>query len=373
MFIAKDPTLLKQLTLLFSQQDFNIRYANVLIESFLEQKPWVSKKRLSILKSELLIDEEALFQKLFIEKFSTNKALFNHGKYLQEVIPLSVKKLDMKSYKDNPYYQSVKPKPVKMDGWSLTYDDYLPYQGVVAGDLMVSNKAKGFELTPIGYFTETFSYLAIKQDDVTWMSVTPFEINSMAPFLSKMEGVVVTLGLGLGYFAAMAAMKPSVQEVIVVEKDQRVIALFKSHILPSLPHQHKIKIIHQDAFDYLKQPRIKANHIFVDIYRTAEDGLPLYMQTKSFEKTFPTIDWHYWLEDSIVSLMRRYMMIFLQEQIEGKDASHYASSDAFQDRIYRGLFLANLKTSIKSVAQLNAWLSHTSIVAFITHHLQVQP
>jgi hypothetical protein len=371
MLIAKHPTLQKKLKFIFSQQDFNISYASVLIESFLEQKPWLSKKRILTLRSENLPDEAVHFQNLLIEKFSTHKALKHHENYLNDVIPLSVKKLDVKPYKDNLYYQSVKPKPVTMDGWSLNYDDYLPYQGVVAGDLIVSAKAKGFELTPIGYFTETFSYLAIKQNDVTWMSVTPFEMNSMAPILSKMEGVVVTLGLGLGYFAAMASMKPNVQKVIVVEKDQRVITLFKTHILPSLPHQEKIKILHQDAFDYLKQTNIKANHIFVDIYRTADDGLPLYLQTKSFEKNFSNIHWHYWLEASILSLIRRYMIIFLHEQVEGKDASHYPSSDSFQDKLYHRLFLANQQTSIEHVAQLDAWLSRDSIKSFITFYLGV--
>jgi hypothetical protein len=201
----------------------------------------------------------------------------------------------------------------------------------------------------------------IKQQDVTWMSVTPFEINTMAPILEKVKGNIITLGLGLGYFASMAALKLEVNEVLVIEKDQQVIDIFLKHIYPQLPNKEKIMFIHEDAFQFLKTNKRRFDHLFVDIHHTAEDGLPIYIRMKQFEKLSSYGQWHYWLESSIISLFRRYMIIFLQEQLLSFDASHYQNTATIEEKIYRNLYLIHEKKSIDTVKELDYWLSTDSI------------
>lgn len=63
--------------------------------------------------------------------------------------------------------------------------------------------------------------------DTLWMSLTPMEIQSAALAIHRARGVVVSGGLGLGYFAIRAAAKPEVTEVIVFEREPLVIEWFK--------------------------------------------------------------------------------------------------------------------------------------------------
>ena len=218
----------------------------------------------------------------------------------------------------------------------------------------------------MSYFEKPFYYLVIKQQDVTWMSVTPFEINTMAPVIDTMRGRVVTLGLGLGYFASMAALKPGVKEVLVIEKDQQVIEIFLKHIYPHLENKEKIKIHHEDAFDYLRNNTRPFDHLFVDIHHTAEDGLPMYIRMKKLEKLSRSGKWHYWLESSILALFRRYMIIFLQEQLLSFDDSKYQNPTTLEDYLYQGLYQVNQGVFIRSKGDLERWLSHSSIQSMLT-------
>jgi hypothetical protein len=103
----------------------------------------------------------------------------------------------------------------------------------------------------------------------------------------------------------------------------------------------------------------------VDIHHTAEDGLPIYIRMKQFEKLSSSGQWHYWLESSIISLFRRYMIIFLQEQLLSFDASHYQNTNTFEEQIYRGLYLIHEKKSMDTEKELEHWLSTDSIKTII--------
>jgi hypothetical protein len=187
----------------------------------------------------------------------------------------------------------------------------------------------------------------------------------MAPVIDKMKGNVITLGLGLGYFAAMTALKSEVKEVLVVEKDKQVIQLFLNHIYPHLENKEKIKIKQAEAFDYVKANTTAFDHLFVDIHHTAEDGLPMYIGMKKLEALSRSGQWHYWLESSILALFRRYMIVFLQEQQLGFDRSHYQNPTTVEDYLYCGLFDTSKNISINSLKELEQWLSIASIKSIL--------
>jgi hypothetical protein len=311
------------------------------------------------------LSELDAYQSLLLNQWLKDPVLKKHPDLLSLSVKPFLYSLDRAQYISNLFYQQIKPKPVTKGKWQLGYETYSPFQAVLTGDVVTNPILHYLDSTPVGYFTDPFYYLVIKQQDVTWMSVTPFEINTMAPILEKVRGNVITLGLGLGYFASMAALKLEVNEVLVIEKDQQVIDIFLKHIYPQLPNKEKIKIVHEDAFQFLKTNKRRFDHLFVDIHHTAEDGLPIYIRMKKMEKLSSSGQWHYWLESSIISLFRRYMIIFLQEQLLSFDASHYQNTNTFEEQIYRGLYLIHEKKSMDTEKELEHWLSTDSIKTII--------
>ena len=86
------------------------------------------------------------------------------------------------------------------------------------------------EYAPLGFFTERFDFPAVLENGNEWMTLTPVDMDTCVEAIEKSRGKVVTFGLGLGYFAYMAAMKENVESVTVVELSDDVIRLFKKHI-----------------------------------------------------------------------------------------------------------------------------------------------
>lgn len=215
---------------------------------------------------------------------------------------------------ENAYYKSVHPESTTHKDWQLTYYTYKPLQPFVAGDLIIDPDRYFHELTPIGFFEKPFTYLVIEQHQGVWMSVTPFEIITMQPVLETLSGHVLTFGLGLGYFAFMALNNPLVNHVTVIEKDESVIHLFQQQILPFFPHPERLTIIHQDAFEFVKNP-FHADHLFIDIYRTVDDAWSLYVCLKQDELRWGGTVWSFWLETSILAYLRRaHLLLFSRKK-----------------------------------------------------------
>ena len=92
----------------------------------------------------------------------------------------------------------------------------------------------------------------------------------------------------------------------------------------------------------------------------------MYIRMKKLEKLSRSGKWHYWLESSILALFRRYMIIFLQEQLLSFDESKYQNQTTLEDHLYHGLYQANQQTSINSLTDLDHWLSNASIQSILT-------
>ena len=343
---------------------FNIELSDALIQLFFDQTSLLNNLNDKDKKLNKETKPYVMMQDLIKTKLSVNLSFTNQKELLHKVVNESIKELQLKDYAANQFYQHMKGNLHSSGKWKLVQDSYKPFQPVICGDVVTLENFDYLDITPIGYFKEPFSFLALKERDVTWMSVTPFEIETMAASLSIVSGTVVSLGLGLGYFASMAAMKHNVNKVIVVEKDKRVIDLFSKHIQPLLPHQNKITLIHQDAFEFLNQ-KVQADHMFVDIYRTAQDGLPLYTAFKKLENKFKGMKWHYWLENSILGLFRRYLMIYLEEQLQGLKNESYQSPKTIEDRVLSEIHRINESTNIENVTKIQSWLSKENMKRMI--------
>ena len=103
----------------------------------------------------------------------------------------------------------------------------------------------------------------------------------------------------------------------VIEKNKNVIELFKKHILVNFSRKDKVKIIECDAFDYLENvmPHENYDYAFVDIWRDASDGLPVYERFKKSEKNINT-EFDYWIENFLISRKRALRFEELYEKYE---------------------------------------------------------
>ncbi len=216
----------------------------------------------------------------------------------------SVKKLSPKDYSDNPYLSDITLPRVASGEWEFMSLSYKPYEGFIYRDTVLKD---GFiEIPQLGFFGCEYSFPAVLQKGREWMAVKPNEIETMKEPISAVSGRVLTLGLGLGYFAYMASEKSSVTEVTVIEKDETVIALFKKHILPQFKNGHKIKIICADAFEYVEDKLSDGcyDYAFADLWHDTSDGFDMYLRLKRCEKRFKSTQFLYWIEKSLLSHLR---------------------------------------------------------------------
>ncbi|MCS4291911.1 hypothetical protein M2375_000106 [Comamonas sp. BIGb0152] len=108
----------------------------------------------------------------------------------------------------------------------------------------------------------------------TWMSLSPFEIESQELACRHAHGHTVVMGLGMGWVTANIALNPAVERVTVVERDPEVIALFQHmQVLEGLPPEAaaKIHIEQADALQWRPAPQQVVDWLYADIWlRLAE-------------------------------------------------------------------------------------------------------
>ena len=216
-------------------------------------------------------------------------------------------------YAKDSYSLAVKPRGKKIGNWTLGYERYEPKEVFLSGGIESLGKPYFMEKNPLGYFLEPFSYLSVKEDETTWMSVIPHEINTMKEPLSHMKGRVVVMGLGLGYFAFHCLEKKEVTSLVVVEKDSRLISLFNEELKPFFPNASKLTILAGDAYDekIVGAALRSADTVFYDLWHNEEDGLPLLRKAYQEAKKYPNADFSFWMEPSLLAYYRRVVIILL--------------------------------------------------------------
>jgi hypothetical protein len=358
--LIKNASVAKGLETLQNTHVFNVMIAAMWLDFLKTETSFTTAKALSKTMKEQRLDLNQAFIYQFLAALDLDSLRELDKKNIQSRIRDSIQPLSIQDYRTNPYYQTVKPKPIQLDNWAITYQTLSPFQGCVYDDVRI-DPSTFTETTPIGYVDQPFSYLAIQQDDTTWMSVTPFEIHTMEPILNTLHGHVVALGLGLGYFAFMAALNPKVSHITVIEKDKTAIALFLKYIFPFFPYPSKITIIHQDALDYVSLVKENVDHLFVDIYHTADDGLPLYLKIKRFEPHWKNTIFSYWLEHSMIGLLRRYLFISLS--LDGMDSlndyPHWAQT------LLKAFNLMHEHVVLETLDDVHHWFSTENIHSII--------
>ena len=240
----------------------------------------------------------------------------------------SVRMLDPKRYTENPYYKNIKISNIKEGNWEYREESYPAYRAVIAHDMMFPGVWR--EVPPLGFFPEEFRFPAVLEDDNEWMTLTPVDLDTSDEAIEAAHGNVITFGLGLGYYAYMCQRKPEVLGITVVERSADVINLFKKYILPQFEHPEKVRIIEDDAFLYAeeKMPYEINDLAFVDTWRDASDGYPMYERMKPLERLSPNTKFMYWIENFLIS---RGRAIRFAEEIDKIEAGDLGAADTYAE------------------------------------------
>lgn len=229
---------------------------------------------------------------------------------------------EAEAVRQNPYYQAVHPRVSRSGTLQLAMRDTLPYECIQSYHKSHDRK-NPFFMSDIGFFQEKVTFPALLEKDRVWMSIVMSEIESMQPDIDAVHGNVVTYGLGLGYYAFMAARKPEVRKVTAVELSPDVIYLFKKNILPQFPHPEKIEIVEGDAYEFLRCQKDGAYDFgYADFWAGILDGPELYLRFLPLTRRFRQTKFSYWIESCFIdSYFRPAAMAMLMERELGRKVS----------------------------------------------------
>lgn len=345
----------KQLEELFLIHEDNL-YASDILNAYLSNSHEDDGALVNLYKRKGLNEQEAV-SRVFgqsindeeIEDYERISKLYGFDK---------LTKLNASVYENTPYYKLLKKVNLKQKDVALVHPAYYPYEAFLMDETHIDSD--GREVMPLGYFDKSFAFPALTKGKRTWMSLIPHEIRTMALPLEKAHGKVATLGLGLGYFAFMAAEKEDVTSVDIIEFDPNVIALFKEKLLPLFPNKKKINIIKGDAIAFLKNSKARYDYIFADLWHREDDALPLYMALKKIQKE-KNLPLDYWIEKSILAYYRRIIITLISEEYSGATDDDYQHSESELDRIINRLHFAIKDKELTSFESIVTLLSENGL------------
>ena len=356
MFIENKPSLKNKTQSLIDINAINMNVADILMEAF-SFTDLISADEIKQYQKEGISEKEAILNILY-RFYGLDENQKENQIIMDEYFLNNLKKLNPDDYLNNPYVAAIK-RGGKNGKYSLRYLSYEPYQLFAYDDIKINGYK---EYSQIGYFNERFSYLALTEGNNVWMSLNPNEIETMKPFIEKGQGDVLVLGLGMGYVPFMLSLKKDVKSVTIVEKDQEIIKLFNSLIYPYFPYQNKIRIINDDALDFVQNNKKYGtfDYVFADLWHNPEDGLPLFV---SLKKTDPKIDC--WLGVSLYALLRRCMLTLLEEQLANYQEDAYKHARNYTDKVINIYYQKTKNLRLSNEDELFDLLADDSLLKLI--------
>ena len=330
---ARDFEKLKRLRATF---DRNYRFTHLLSDLLSYAPEIVTKEMVDTLTEGTDLTKEEAVRAILSEVLRLHPEESAEDRILQrEYLFPAIRIYSPDRYEKNPYVLAIAGKTIQNGAWEYKMQTYPPYRAAVAGD--VEAEADGLERMPLCFFDDSFSFFSVSENENEWMTLTPVDLDTCEEAIEAAHGRVITFGLGLGYYAFMAAEKAEVESVTVVEKSADVIEAFKTALLPHFPHAEKIRIIEADAFVYAEKemPKEHFDLAFVDTWRDAGDGLPMYLKMKPLEALNPDTKFLYWIENFLLSRLRSAVF----EEIWEKESAvtHGISGDTSFEEIKRAL------------------------------------
>lgn len=310
-----------------------------LLADYLNQTPrLISARMVKKLAEECTLPKDDAFRVLLAAAIGLDTLTNAEDKEVERryLIP-SLHRLNPKEWQCDAYLTTIDFPRATAGAWSFGTERYAPYEPFVCG--LPQQTEDGREIPQLGYFTESFSFPAVRENGVEWMAVKPSEIATMRAPIENAHGKTAAFGLGLGYFAFHASQKETVSEVVIVERDANVIQLFQAHLLPQFPHREKIRLIHADAFDFARKNLSKEafDYAFVDLWHDQSDGLPLYLELRRLEALAPATRFDYWIEPILLSSLRGMVLDRILDDGPGELSSFAKARELLTDAYLRAL------------------------------------
>ena len=304
MIFNLNDTEKEKLISLFNQHEKNIEYL-IYLRDVIWKKPSFDVE--SIKGEDQYQKRNCLFKELEKSHPFPNNFVKNNIEWDSQL-------LKVEDYLANPYLNAIKNLTFSKDDWSLTnkkIDAYslFPYQEEYHYGPNYNLKMS------LAYFDKDYFYPSISLYNNEWMSLNPYEIRTMENAIITAKGKVLTLGLGLGYFAYLVHLKEEVKEVHIVEMDLELIKVFNEYLLPLFPHPEKIHIHKADAFFFANSVKDKDyDFIFSDLWHDVSDGAPMYLELKRLFNKFSYTQCFYWIEGDIVTYLRMLVIAMMRDE-----------------------------------------------------------
>ena len=338
----------KKLVSLLEQHEKNIDYL-LYLRDLIWQKPVVRGEQVS---------GENQYQKRDYLFNELEKAHPFPNTFVKKNITWDSQLLRVEDFLNNPYLKAIKDLSFSKDDWSLTQkklDAYsiFPYEEEYHYGPNYNLKIN------LAYFDKYYFYPSISLFGNEWMSLNPYEIRTMENAIIRAKGKVLTLGLGLGYYAYMAHLKEDVKEVHIVEMDLELIKVFNEYLLPLFPYKEKIHIHKADAFHFIKDIKDKDyDFIFSDLWHDVSDGLAMYLKLKAKFDSFTYTQRFYWIEGDLVTYLRMLVIGVIKDEYYHNDNEY----DEIQKLIKKNLTNYAFKNSydidaLLSIKGLNKLIS----------------
>ena len=321
----------------------DVMQANIMCAEFFDEHFYAWEPTTDVAYFESFANE-SLYRELILDLDGLNEEDIDEEFFNEYLLP-SIKEIVEDKYFNNPYLKNINIPHVKSGKYQLNHLSYRPYELFPLDDIIV-DKDNYKELSQIGYFKKEVSYPFLGDDNNVWMSINPNEILTMEKHIKKAKGKVLVLGLGLGYFAYMISSKKDVEKVIIIENDNAIINLFKKHILNQFENKDKILIVHDDAFNYLKNNK-GYDMVFADIWHDANDGIASFIKLKEIEGKL-NIPFMYWIDTSLFAMVRRCIVTILVEHLENDNPRYDVNKDEM-DKVINTIYfkIKDLKLNTK--------------------------
>ena len=340
--------------------DTNVSISQLFLD-VLANRDFTNADEIQTLAKNSKLPEEDIYVSVLGEYFGIDWDDEENKEIFEELVKPCFNHLEPHKYLSNPYYKLVSTQEVKDGKYELVIDKYLPYEPFPYKDLAFKGD---YELNSFGFFSEEFPFIALNENGVTWMSITPNEIETMEKSIEEATGNVIVFGLGLGYYPFMISNKDEVKKVTIIESDSHIIKLFKKYLLPQFPNKEKIRIVQDDAFDYLNEVK-HYDTAFVDLWHSPEDGIESYLKFKRKEKDFGDCKVSYWIESSLIALLKRCMITVLVEQFNGFGEESYAKASGNVDKIINRYYRNTKNLTLRDKSEIYSMLHLESLYKFI--------
>ena len=324
MIFALDDKERKKIVSLFNQHEKNIDYL-LYLQGFIWEMP-------TFLNGEVKGKDRFQIRDYLFEQLEKEHPFPND--FIKSNIKWDTQLIRTEDFLSNPYIKALKNLSFSKDGWSLTNKkleaySIFPYEEEYHYGSNYSLKMN------LAYFDEDYIYPSISLFDREWMSLNPYEIRTMATAVITTKGKVLTLGLGLGYYAYMVHLRDEVKEVHIVEMDLELIKVFNECLLPLFPHPEKIHIHKADAFRFIENINDKDyDFIFSDLWHDVGDGLSSYLKLKERFNKFSYTKCHYWIESSIITYLRLLVIGVMKDEYYKIDNDYDEIQSAIKEKLH---------------------------------------